>query len=304
MRRLREGVCLEFESMSSVFKYCYIVLFVSSVALHAETPRGGLKFHGSEQPINQRTSYDVFGDKSAEFSQQFDLAFDLALYPTTEFGYIVRIKNRSDNRIFHLFYDGQGDNLVFKLNEEGKNNLIVATINRQDLRDKHWFKMKIAFDLKGDSIHLTIHDQVFSAAVEKLPDLYQPIVLFGKSDHIIDVPSFALKDLSIGNTEKYFFEFNEREGNVVHDINGDVFGKVSSPEWLINDAYHWRYHVSFHSRSVAGANYNSEKKEIYYFNSDSLQRYNVRSGDVDVKVFEEKSPVRPFLGTNFIDTKK
>lgn len=283
--------------------YCYIFLCLGFISAHASTPRGGLKFHGSEQPINQRTSYDVFGDHAVEFKDQFDLTFNLALYPTTEFGYIVRIKNKSDNRIFHLFYDGQGGNLVFKFNEEGKNNLIVATIDRNSLVNDHWFEMKVAFDLKSDSIHLTIHNQTFSAAVEKLPDVYHPVVLFGKSDHIIDVPSFALKDLSIGNTEKYSFDFNEREGNGVHDINGDVIGNVSNPEWLINDAYHWKYHISFNSKSVAGANYNTEKKEVYYFNRDTLQLYNVRTGDTDIKVFNEQSPVRLFLGMNFVNTK-
>jgi two-component SAPR family response regulator len=72
----------------------------------------------------------------------------------------------------------------------------------------------------------------------------------------------------------------------------------------MNDAYHWRYKVSFQSQSVAGANYNPEKKEIYYFNRDSLHVYNVRSGDTDIKVFEEKCPVKLILGTNFIDPKR
>jgi hypothetical protein len=118
------------------------------------------------------------------------------------------------------------------------------------------------------------------------------------------VPSFAIKDLSIGNQEKYVFSLKESEGTIVHDIHGKAFGNVSNPEWLINDAYHWRYKVSFQSKGVAGANYNPERKEIYYFNSDSLHLYNVRSGDTERKAFEEKCPVKLILGTNFIDTKR
>jgi hypothetical protein len=116
------------------------------------------------------------------------------------------------------------------------------------------------------------------------------------------VPSFAIKDLSVGNEEKYVFELKESKGNLVHDIHGKTFGEVSNAEWLVNDAYHWRYKASFKSQSVAGASYNSARKEIYYFNSDSLRIYNVRSGDTDVKVFEEKCPVKLKLGTNFINT--
>jgi hypothetical protein len=292
-----------FESMhSSVKIYCSILLVLGFTALQAAPP-AGLRFHGSEQPINQRTSYNVFGDKTAEFSNNFDIEFDLALFPTTEIGYIIRIKNKDSNRIYNLFYDGQGANLTFRFNEEGKNSLIVANMAREELLNTAWVKMKISFDLKSDSIKLTIHNQTFGAQSEALPDTYYPIILFGKSDHIIDVPSFAIKDLSVSNNEKYIFELKESKGTIVHDINGEAFGEVSNPEWLVNDAYHWRYKISYQSQSVAGANYNSDKKEIYYFNRDSLRIYNVRSGHTDIKVFEEKCPVKLKLGTNFINEK-
>ncbi len=286
--------------LSSIKLYCYVLLLLGFVPLHASPP-GGLKFHGSEQPINQRTSYNVFGNNTAEFSGYFDIEFNLSLYPRTEFGYILRIKNKESNRIYNLFYDGQGGNLVFKFNEEGKSNLIVASMDREELLNMHWFKMKISFDLKSDSVKLIIHNQTFGAENKNLPDTYHPIILFGKSDHIIDVPSFAIKDLSVGGQEKYMFALNESKGNIVYDIGGEAIGEVSNPEWLVNDAYHWRYKASFKSKSVAGANYNSEKKEIYYFNRDSLYIYNVRSGSTNIKVFQDKCPVKPILGTNFID---
>ena len=293
-----------FEAMLlSIKSHCYIFLILGFTPLQAAS-LGGLKFHGSEQPINQRTSYNVFGDKTTGFSEHFDVEFNLSLYPTTEIGYIIRIKNKESNKIYNLFYDGQGDDLTFRFNEEGTNNLIVANMDKQELLDMHWFKMKISFNLKSDSISLTIHNRTFSTRNLALPDTYHPIILFGKSDHIIDVPSFAIKDLAIGNAkEKYFFGLKESEGYIVHEISGKAFGKVSNPEWLMNDAYHWRYKVSFQSQSVAGANYNPKKKEIYYFNRDSLHVYNVRSDNTEIKVFEDTCPVKLILGTNFIDTK-
>lgn len=280
------------------YRYLLLICFFPLLAFS----HGGLKFHGSEQPINQRTSYNVFGDKTVRFTEYFDIAFNLSLYPTTEFGYILRIKNQEGNRIYNLFYDGQGDHLTFRFNEEGTSNLIVANMNKNELLDMHWFKIKITFDLDTDSIHLTLHNRTFSTGNRQLPDNYYPIVLFGKSDYIIDVPSFAIRDLTIGNDERYEFPLKERSGNVVHDIEGNSFGMVSNPEWLMNDAYHWRYKVSFKSKSVAGANYNPERKEIYYFNRDSISIYNVRTGDVNVRVFDQPGPVRPVLGTNFLDT--
>lgn len=287
----------------SVKSCCCAFLVFSFLPLQASLP-GGLKFHGSEQPINKRTSYNVFGDKVVRFSDRFDIDFKLSLYPTTKFGYIMRIKNSESKRIYNLFYDGQGDHLTFRFNEEGTHNLIVVDVNQEELLNLDWFKMNISFDLKSDSIHLTIANNTYSVGNEALPDTYAPIILFGKSDHIIDVPSFAIKDLAIGQSEKYFFALKESEGNVVHEVNDRATGKVSNPEWLVNDAYHWRHKVSYKSRSVAGANYNPERKEIYYFNADSLITYNVRSGDTRISVFEEKCPVKLILGTNFLDTKR
>ena len=264
---------------------------------------GGLKFHGSEQPINQRTSYNVFGNNSVSFSNYFDIDFHISLYPTTEFGYLLRVKNKEGNRIYNLFYDGQGEHLTFRLNEEGTSNLIVANMNKGELLDKHWIRMKIRFALRADSIHLTIHDRTFSTGNRQLADTYHPIILFGKSDYIIDVPSFAIRDLGVGNENKYQFALKEREGSIVHDIEGRAFGQVANPEWLMNDAYHWKHQISFRSQSVAGANYNPENKEIYYFNRDSLHIYNVRSGGLNVRLFDEPAPVKPVLGTNFIDSR-
>ncbi len=296
--------CRSFEGMFlSVKTFCLVFLISLFVPLHAAPP-AGLKFRGSEQPIDQRTSYNVFGDETAAFSQHFEIGFDLSLYPASQFGYILRVKNKDSNRIYNLFYDGQGEKLTFKLNEEGKSNLIVANMDKEELLNMHWFKMKISFDLQRDSIKLTINNQTFAAGNEELPDTYEPIILFGRSDHIIDVPSFALANLSIGNREKYTFSLNESKGNVVHDIRGKAYGTVINPEWLVNDAYHWRHKASFRSEQVAGANYNPVKKEIYYFNSDSLYIYNVISGETSIKIFQEKCPVELVLGTNFLDTKQ
>lgn len=280
--------------------YWCIFLFLGFLPLQ-ESLLGGLKFHGGEQPIDQRTSYNVFGDHVPAFSDSFHIEFKLTLYPAKQIGYIFRIKNKESNKIYNLFYDAQGNQLTFKLNEEGKNNLVVANIEKDELLNRTWFKMKISFDLENDRITLAIHNQAFGAENVGLPDTYYPIILFGKSDHIIDVPSFAIKDLSVGNVEKYNYPLKENEGKVVHEFNGKATGEVLNPDWLINEAYHWKHKASFQSKSVAGANYNPEKKEIYYFNQDSLLIYNVRSGDTRSEVFEEKSPVKLILGTNFID---
>ncbi|AWW30262.1 DNA-binding transcriptional activator [Echinicola strongylocentroti] len=263
---------------------------------------GGLKFHGNEQAISQRTSYTIFGEHDAEFSDHFDIAFSLSLSSVEEIGYILRIKTGVNNRIFNLFYDSQGDHIVFKFNEEGKTNLIVANMDKDQLFDQQWFDMKLSFDLIGDSITLTIDNKPFTTNNQHLQDTYHPDILFGKSDHIIDVPAFSIKNLSILGKETYHFPLYENEGSIVHDINGNAYGNVINPDWLKNYAYYWKHLASFKSATVAGANYDPNKEEIYYYNQDSLWSYNVRSGITRTVVFDQKCPVELILGTNFIDS--
>lgn len=281
-----------------ILYYFLLLLFLPQ----QESSVGGLRFHGSEQPIANRTSYNVFDDKPVTFTDQFHIDFRLAFYPNTPIGYILRIKNKDSDRIFNLFFDGQGSSINFNYNEEGKSNLIAAELDTGGIPDMQWTNMRITFDLKGDSIVLSVADREFSVTDVGLPSSYRPVILFGKSDYIIDVPSFAIRDLTVGNASvSYSYALKENEGNNVYENDGKATGKVINPEWLINDAYHWKHEATFHSEPVAGANYNPEKKDFYYFNNDSLQIYNIISGETSVIPFDEDCPVDLVLGTNFLD---
>lgn len=280
---------------SAILLLCYLLIPQASLAQ-------GLKFYGSAQPIDKRTSYNVFDKITPELSDRFDIEFDLTLYPETQIGYIIRIKNKDDKIIYNLFYDGQGTNILFKFNKEGHNSLITAEMDRKEMTDANWFKMKIAFDLKNDSLTLTIHNRTFALGEIDLPDKYRPTIVFGKSDYIIDVPTVAIKNLTVGDGKNHFFALHESEGNVVHDEKGRSIGSVSNPEWLINDSYHWKFETSFSSKTVAGTIYNPEKKEIYYFNRDHINIYNVWSKEITKRDFANRCPVDLALGTNFINT--
>ncbi len=283
----------------------YYILFITCLLFsQASYAQGGLRFNGSEQPIDKRTSYDVFHNKSITFSGGFRIEFDLALYPESKIGYIIRIKNEKSDTIYNLFYDEQGEKVIFKLNEEGKSSLITTEIGRDELPDTQWMKMTISFDLKGDSVKLDVHGKTFGAGNIDLPDKYYPEILFGKSDHIIDVPSFAIKNLYIGNgAENFFFALRENAGNAVHDRKGKTIGASENPVWLINNAYHWSYIASFKSETAAGANYNPDRKEFYYFNRNAIFIYNVKTGNTTTRIFPERCPVKLALGTNFVDTR-
>lgn len=261
----------------------------------------GLRFFGKGYPIDKRTSYNVFSEHAVLFSENCEITFDLSLYATTHIGNIVRIKSENDNLIFNLFYNGHGKDQLFLLNEEGKSNLISISLDKSSYPPRQWVTIHIEFDLKNKTIALSIGDQTYKANNISLPDEFAPDIVFGKSDHIIDVPPFAIKNLSVGNSEKHQFLLDESQGNIVHDIRGKKIGNVTNPYWLINDSYHWKPEAKFNSSIVSGSNYYGRRQELYYFNRDSLIIFNLRTKGSETIVFSEPCPVDMRLGTNFID---
>jgi len=261
----------------------------------------GLMFNNSAYPIRERTSYDVFGGSVPTIKDSLCIDFDMHLYPVQEIGYILRIKNLRGSEIYNMFFDSRGDN-IFKLNEEGKYCLVEAKIDLPHLLDRQWFKMHLAFFLQKDSISLIIDGKEYGAKVNTdLPNIIDPEIFFGRSDYIIDVPTFAIKNLRIGKGDGYFFPMAESKGNGVYNLQGYDIGRVINPDWLLNDSYNWRHVASFRSPSIAGAGYDPKRRQIYYFNRDTLWTCNVITGSIDVRPFANRCPVVLELGMNFID---
>jgi len=280
----------------------FYLLFLFCLFIPQSSLAQGLKFSGGHQLIEKRTSYEVFSHKQVDFKDGFAIDFDLSLYPPNPIGYILRIKNEKSNRVFNLFYDEEQGYCVFRLNEEGKSSLITARVDRDELKNLAWFRVHIQLDLIRDEIRLQVHQTKLTAKGLHLPRTYHPKIIFGKSDYLIDLPNFAIKNLTVGSAaNKMIIPLREHEGTEVHDAQGNVVGEVSNPEWLINDAYKWKYVTTSSSLTPAGSNYNDIRKEVYYFNRDSILIYNTKTLESKTVKYPSPCPVDLVVGTNFID---
>lgn len=285
--------------MRLYYIYFAIYFFLPTLAFSQ-----GLKFNGGHHAIDKRTSYEVFAKKNISFEGLFDIDFQLSIYGANSLGNILRVQNKENNTIYNLFYDEEKDQCIFRLNEEGKSSLITAKIDRRLLNNNTWFPVKLTFDLRQGIFKLQIENKVFSSEKIELPNPYFPIITFGKSDYLIDVPNMGIKNLSIGNKNtKYIFPLRENEGHIVHDFEGNSYGLVTNPEWLINDSYQWKLVNTFHSSTQAGSNYNEIRKEIYYFNRDSIFIHNIKTNDTRKVAFQKQCPVDLIQATNFLDVK-
>ena len=281
-----------------------LFLFLFSLSVFSQ----GIRIRGNDYVIDERTSYSLFEKWQPTFKHELNLNFEILpqeLSGRHAKGYILRIKNLEQNTTYNILYDGQGERAVFSFNHEGKDVLIRAEIDKTILYEQHWLPFRLSFDLEADSLTLQIHDEKFGVKGLMLQENWQPCIYFGRSEHVIDVPTFSLRNLSVGDGKKtYNFPLDESSGEDVHDDSKRIIGHVLNPVWLINNAYYWNLNTSFQSEMVAGSNFNRESQEVYYLNQDSLMMYNLRTGERCSKKYTNSCPMDFTLGTTFIDYKK
>ena len=191
-------------------------------------------------------------------------------------GNVLRIKNEKQNLIYTLSFNSEEQDVIFKLNEEGKQNLVTLHLNKEEFNRRRWQQVQILFNLVKNDVTLKVNKERSTC-----PDLnfaeqsWKPVMYFGRSEYIIDIPSFGIRNLSVKDDKTTFlFPLNENKGNEVHDLEGSRIGEVVCPVWMINDAYFWRHKVTFESNEVAGAMFNVHNQEIYYFNDKQITTYN------------------------------
>lgn len=281
-----------------MLRFGLVLIYISiSVACRSE----GLMIKGNEYLIDDRSSYCVFDHVRPVFNNRLKIDFEIA--PAGKVGCIIRIMNEHTHSTYNLLYDGNGDAPVFTFNHEGRNILIEAPVKRKLISESHWVQVCLDFDLMNDSVVLYIDEERFTAKGLNLEEQWSPVIHFGRSEHVIDVLTYGLRNLKVsdGSRKHFFFPLNESDREDVHDSNKKITGHVDNPVWLINAAYYWASGPSFSSVKTAGSNFNPETEDMYYFNEDSIIIYNIRTKETLSRKYANTCPVQMFLGTNFLD---
>lgn len=288
-------------NMAKGTKYV-ILFFILSFSLECFSQ--GLKFSGMETTIEQRTSLDVFGGKKPPvFENELRIDFLLCNYPISNFGYILRIKDADNPSLtWNLSFNARGEDVMFRLNEEGRYSLIKAAIPTEQYGDMSWTPVSIVFSLERKTVSLTIGGLSFTGSSEMIPDSIRPIIMFGRSDYIIDVPSFAIRELTVSSDKRSLqFLFEESSGDIAHEKYGHMNAKVVNPTWLINEAEKWKNIAEAEINGYAGSAYNPARREIYLFNSEEIIITDIISGQITRHAFANECPLHIDIGGCFTD---
>lgn len=284
--------------------YKIILLFILVVpALKSQAQ--GLMFNSNDALMSERTAYTVFSSDAPTFHDHLRMNFDLSLWDNEHLGYVFNIIDSHKNSYSLTYIYNINGSPALNFNIDSKSNKIKIPLHLSQLNKRIWINVKVDIDLKANAVTFYVNGQVYKAVDFGFDDQITPIITFGKNPHYSDVPKMAVKKLTISNDSKtYTFPLNEWSGNDVHDNSGEIVGHVDNPVWLINSSYFWEKRITFSFHEVAGANFNLQDQSLLIFKSDSLIRYDMKSGRISAQAFQNKVPVPLFLGKSIINTRE
>jgi two-component SAPR family response regulator len=276
-----------------------LLLFFIPVKISAQ----GLLFQANDRLISERTSYKVFDNKIPVFNNHFAISFDLSILDNTTFGYVCSIKDKESNASFSFTLSEKDRFIFLNFNIDSKENLLQIPIQKSDLEYRRWHRIKINFLSDKNSLEIKFNSKVYTSFFKQYGNRFSPIIVFGKHDNVIDVPKIAIRKLVIeGEKKSYSFDFNEHDGNEVYDIEGNKYGKVENPIWLINDSFHWKLRYTYHAESVAAINFDTRKQQFIVLTKDSITYYNCKSNTSTAKKYTNELNVPMKLGMSFLDS--
>lgn len=265
----------------------------------------GLLFQANDKEIKERTSLQIFQEGEIPcFTKNFQLSFELSIRDFDTFGYVFLLKEDQGKTKYSFTYTYlDGENSTFKFNTDGKENHYSLNL-RNDALAYQWIPVSFAFDLQQDVLTIRIGDNEKKITSLGLKDTFCPHLFFGRYDYILDMPTFAIRNLKLegDRSHSYTFPLNENEGEEVHTSTGKVLGTVVNPVWLINGSYHWEKLFEYSFQTPSGITFELDSQRLIIFSQDSLLTYNLLKRQPQKYSYSNKLPVKLQLATHFMNT--
>ena len=265
----------------------------------------GLLFQANDKEIKERTSLQIFQEGEIPcFTKNFQLSFELSILDFDTFGYVFLLKEDQGKTKYSFTYTYlDGENSTFKFNTDGKENHYSLNL-RNDALAYQWIPVSFAFDLQHDVLTIRIGDNEKKITSLGLKDTFCPHLFFGRYDYILDMPTFAIRNLKLegDRSHSYTFPLNENEGEEVHTSTGKVLGTVVNPVWLINGSYHWEKLFEYSFQTPSGITFEPDSQRLIIFSQDSLLTYNLLKRQPQKYSYSNKLPVKLQLATHFMNT--
>jgi two-component SAPR family response regulator len=290
-------------------KNIYLLFFLFLIPCLSLTAQG-LKFNSNDSFISKRTSFNLFEYEKPKIEGDLIISFELSIYETPSYGYILNIKDKSNPISYSLALVFEKDQTgtiqnFLKFNIDNEEEIFSIPLDKNEIDERKWNNITISLNESKSQISLSINEKHFKAPQQKVLNMKFPEIVFGKRGRIIDVPAISIRNVKVENGSKKFnFKLNEKDGEVVHDSLGIVYGKVENPNWLINRAYNWNLEYTKKNQAVTSISFDKNKNQFIFQNKDSLSFFDLNSKTVFSKTYEGGFPLEMNVGLSFLDPQK
>lgn len=269
--------------------YCRFktILFLTFACIFFNTQsfgqKYGLGFSSHEVFQDKRTSLDLTPDKPLCFNDNFDISFELSLFPNqiTYFGYILRIIE-DDKRNIDLVYNAQNPKNHINIIIGEKLSKANFEIEQNKLFNQ-WNKFKIKFDFDNDRLVFYNGHTVFTESGLHLKKNACYKILFGTNNYkefqTTDVPPMKLRDIRISQNGalKYNWPLDEESGTVAHEVVAQKDAIVINPVWISAMHENWQKVKAITVNGIASVAFNTQKETMYIVASDTVYSYSVNN---------------------------
>lgn len=282
--------------------YCFAIVSLLTIS-HAIAH--GLRIKGNSYAIEERTAVDLFHYRSSlqhrKLSKKLTFHFDFRLDQPQGYGNMMRIKLDEPNKTLNVFCrkldNGQ---LEVKLVEEGLDQLGTVLLDPQSFDKNQWIQLLVAIDLERQQITWHVHDNVLV-----IPFPYRTItynnIFFGKSEFSIDIADFSIRNLNVSlDNEHIVFPLKERTGHAIHSRDGNRFGKVENPVWLINESYYWKAIRTIDLSEAGGYQFDAAHGNLLLFDRHRLHTLDLQANHLSERRFATQLPLDVRLGNSFL----
>lgn len=261
-----------------------ILLLLLILPLHRSYAQSyGLGFYSHEVVQDQRTGLDLSPGETLCFRNNFEIAFDLALFTSHRdyYGYVLRLVADNNENIDLIYDKNAKENSRFKVVIGGQFSNIAFDIPESAIFSK-WNALKLGFDYERKLLKITSGGRTYQTAMKlKKNSCFK--ILFGANEYLdyktTDVPPMKIRNVSIteAGAKKYFWPLNEYEGSVANEEMAGRNGLALKPLWIKKLHYDWQPLLSTVVDGPASVAFDAKKEILNIIADDSLISYQVKN---------------------------
>ncbi|HMI01733.1 MAG TPA: hypothetical protein VK541_04580, partial [Pedobacter sp.] len=245
----------------------------------------GLGFYSHEVVQDQRTGLDLSPGETLCFDHNFEITFDLMLFPSRRdyFGYVLRLIDNNNQNIDLIYDKNARENSRFKIIAGEKFSNIAFDIPQNAIFSK-WTTLRLSFDYEKKLLRISNGKFIYQTAIALRRNSCFKI-LFGANEYrdfkTTDVPPMKIRNIGISadGVRKYFWPLNEYEGAEVKEELAGKTALATNPLWVKKLHYDWQPLLNTTVDGPASIAFDAKNEVLHILSNDTLINYTVKNAE-------------------------